>query len=258
MKSPAKSGGRLRGVEFRRAVAPGEFSFVTINSHDPLPPNQPNNLRLIFEHVGKEELEKAKLTIKVHKARWPWLAAKASTMALPDPRTQLAKAVDDPSMNRREARVSFNEDLTTRSAGLGTSAFATGARGLALLRGREHMEALLAEAGGTFDQDQVQTMLYGISRQAIDKRVREGSLLAVPGPNGARRYPVCQFLADGSLIKGLKEVQAALPVRGPWSAFLFLMQPQDGLNGQKPLDALRAGDLARVLAAAERLGVQGS
>lgn len=132
------------------------------------------------------------------------------------------------------------------------------AKGLALLRGREQLEALLTQTGGTFTQDQVITMLYGISRQAVDKRVREGSLLAVPGPNGARRYPVCQFLADGSLIKGLKEVQAALPVRGPWSAFLFLMQPHDGLEGRKPLDLLREGDVARVVAAAEGLGVQGS
>lgn len=136
--------------------------------------------------------------------------------------------------------------------------YVAGARGRALLRGREQMEALLTEAGGTFTQDQVITMLYGISRQAVDKRVREGSLLAVPGPNGARRYPVCQFLADGSLIKGLKEVQAALPVRGPWSAFLFLMQPHDGLEGRKPLDLLREGDVARVVAAVEGLGVQGS
>lgn len=132
------------------------------------------------------------------------------------------------------------------------------AKGLALLKGRERVNALLSEAGGTFDQEQVQTMLYGISRQAIDKRVREGSLLAVPGPNGARRYPVCQFQSDGSLVKGLKDVHAALPVRGPWSAFLFLMQPHSDLGGQKPLDLLRHGKIGEVVEAAKRLGVQGA
>ena len=145
----------------------------------------------------------------------------------------------------------------TRAA-LTASAFATGARGRALLRGREHLETLLADAGGTFSQEQVQTALSGISRQAIDKRVREGSLLSVPGPNGVRRFPVCQFLADGSLVKGMKELQAALPVRGPWSAFLFLMQPHADLGGRTPLDVLKDGDLALVIAAAERLGAQGS
>ncbi len=143
-------------------------------------------------------------------------------------------------------------------AALTAATFATGARGRALLRGREHLETLLADAGGTFSQEQVQTILYGISRQAIDKRVREGSLLSVPGPNGARRYPVCQFLADGSLVKGMKEIQAALPVRGPWSAFLFLMQPHADLGGRTPLEVLKDGELAFVIAAAERLGAQGS
>lgn len=148
--------------------------------------------------------------------------------------------------------------LTITPVSSGHDAYDTGSRGAALLRGREQLETLLTSSGGTFDQEQVQTMLYGISRQAVDKRVRDGSLLAVPGPNGARRYPVCQFGADGSLIKGLKEMQAALPVRGPWSAFLFLMQPQDGLGGRKPLDALRDGDMALVIAAAKGLGAQGS
>lgn len=138
------------------------------------------------------------------------------------------------------------------------SAYSPDARGRAILRGVRMTEDMLKAAGGAFDLAEVQAIFRGVSRQAIDKRVQEGSLLAVPGPNGSRRYPVGQFLSDGSLVKGLKEVHAALPVRAPWSAFLFLMQPHDGLNGRTPLDALREGDLDLVIAAAQRLGVQGS
>lgn len=138
------------------------------------------------------------------------------------------------------------------------AAFTPDDRAQALLRGLEMREQMLTEAGGAFTLEDVQRLLYGVSRQAIDKRVRDGSLLAIPGPNGARRYPCLQFLADGSLLPGLKALQAALPSQGAWYVLHFLTAPHDALQGRSPIAALRAGNLDAVLTAAQGMGQQGS
>src|SRR5260221_194590 len=58
------------------------------------------------------------------------------------------------------------------------SAFAPGARAKAMLRGLEIAQADLRASGGSYSLDQVRQLLHGVSRQSVDKRVREGSLLA--------------------------------------------------------------------------------
>ena len=67
-----------------------------------------------------------------------------------------------------------------------------------------------------------------------------------------------QFNSDGSLVPGLKDVQAALAYASPWAVLNFLVNPHDGLRGEKPIDLLRRGEVARVVDAAERVGVQGA
>ena len=96
-----------------------------------------------------------------------------------------------------------------------------------------------------------------MSRQAIGKRVQEGSLLALPGPNGRRNYPTFQFTGEGTVIDGLKAVQEAFPSRKPWSVLNFLTNPQAPLGGRKPIDLLRAGKLEAVVEATRGIGVQG-
>jgi hypothetical protein len=138
------------------------------------------------------------------------------------------------------------------------SAFAPDARARAILRGVEYARADLVDAGGAFDLQQVRTLMHGISRQAIDRKVREGRLLALQGPGHRRAYPTCQFNADGGVVAGLKSVLDALPTRNPWAVLNFLVNPQDGLDGAKPIDRLRAGHVDDVVAAARGIGVQGA
>jgi hypothetical protein len=137
-------------------------------------------------------------------------------------------------------------------------AFEPDARSRAILRGVRMAEEDLRVSGGAYDLAAVQSLLHGISRQAVDKRVREGSLLAVPGPSNRRSYPTVQFLNDGSVIDGLKALQELLPTKSPWLVLNFLVNPEPRLNGRKPIDLLRAGKLEPVLEAARRMGVQGT
>jgi len=100
--------------------------------------------------------------------------------------------------------------------------------------------------------------MHGVSRQAVDKRVNEGSLLAVPGPSNRRAYPTLQFDRDGSIVLGLREVLEALPTDNPWSILNFLARPDVRLDGRKPIDLLKAGDIPPVIEAARRYGEQGA
>lgn len=138
------------------------------------------------------------------------------------------------------------------------SAFEPDARSRAMLEGVRIAQEDLRDAGGAYDLDQVRTLMRGVSRQAVDKRVQEGSILAVPGPSNRRSYPTIQFNQDGTVVAGLKDVRDALQTRNPWTVLNFLSRPDDRLGNRRPVDLLRSGKLDMVLEAARRHGEQGA
>lgn len=148
------------------------------------------------------------------------------------------------------------EATNSNGATIDTQAYEPDARSRALLRGLEIAKQDLADAGGAFELAEVVALLHGISRQRVEKRVKEGSLFAVPGPSNRRRYPTFQFTKEG-VVEGLSEVQAALPTRNPWAVLNFFVQPDDRLGGRKPIDVLKAGDVSLVVSAAQAMGHAG-
>lgn len=138
------------------------------------------------------------------------------------------------------------------------TAFEPDARSRAMLEGVRIAQEDLRDAGGAYDLDQVRTLMRGVSRQAVDKRVQEGSLLAVPGPSNRRSYPTLQFNRDGTVVPGLKAVRDALQTSNPWTILNFLSHPDGKLDNRKPIDLLRSGELDLVLEAASRHGEQGA
>lgn len=144
------------------------------------------------------------------------------------------------------------------AATINRKAFEPDARAQALLEGVRIVQEDIRRAGGAYDLEQVRTLMQGVSRQAVDKRVQEGSLLAVPGPSNRRSYPTLQFNRDGTIVEGLKAVCAALPTSNPWTILNFLARPDDRLQGRKPIDVLKSGNVDLVVEAARRLGQQGA
>jgi len=138
------------------------------------------------------------------------------------------------------------------------SAFEPDARSRAMLEGVRIAQEDLRDAGGAYDLDQVRTLMRGVSRQAVDKRVQEGSLLAVPGPSNRRSYPTIQFNQDGSIVAGLKDVRDALRTRNAWTILNFLSRPDARLDNRRPVDLLRSGKLDIVLETARGHGEQGA
>lgn len=141
---------------------------------------------------------------------------------------------------------------------LGNVAFNPDARARALLRGREIAEQDMVDAGGAYTLDEVRTLMNGVTRQAVEKRVREGSLLAMTGGSNRRRYPTAQFDSDGNLIRGIKDVHQALPSRNPWFVLNFLVNPDARLELRRPIDMLKEGKVQAVVAAARLVGEQGA
>ena len=110
--------------------------------------------------------------------------------------------VEEFAVQRRSRSARFGVKRFGKARTINQAAFAPDVRGRAILEGVRVAQQDLEDAGGAYDLEQVRTLLRGISRQAIDKRVQEGSLLAVPGPSNHRSYPTLQFNRDGSIVAG--------------------------------------------------------
>lgn len=154
-------------------------------------------------------------------------------------------------------------ELTSSSAAAAPSAkpsedaYKPDGRARAILRFARIAEDTLRHAGGAYALDEVIDLLK-ISKQAIAKRVKEGTLVAVPGPHNMRCYPTFQFTGDGTVVRGLKELQEALPTKNAWTVLNFIVTPDDYLNGRKPIEVLREGRIEAAVAAAHRYGEQGA
>ncbi len=115
----------------------------------------------------------------------------------------------------------------------------------AIMRGIEMKRDLLERAGGVLNTARVAELL-GISPQAVVKRARNGSLLALEDASGHLQFPALQF-TDAGAIPGLKEVLAAFNVESPWTRLAVLLDTDEAVGGKRVIDALRAGERVAVL-----------
>jgi hypothetical protein len=126
----------------------------------------------------------------------------------------------------------------------------------AFIRGIEAKRRLIEENGGALTAEEVANSL-GITRQAVDKRRRAGKLLAITTGRHGYRYPVWQFNQSGTL-PGLENVLGFLSDHDEWMKLAFFVGQNPRLDGQSPVEALRAGNTQRVLTAAEAYGEHGA
>jgi hypothetical protein len=120
----------------------------------------------------------------------------------------------------------------------------------ARLRGIRAKQRLLHAEGGVVTGQEFAD-LVGISRQAVDKRRRSGTLIGLSLGKKGYLYPVWQ--AD---IDGLKPVLAELREYGPWTQAIFMLTPNSWLGGETPLTMLRQGETQAVATAASMYGEQ--
>lgn len=127
----------------------------------------------------------------------------------------------------------------------------------ARLRGIRMKRELLEREGGVLSGGEVAELL-GLQRQAINKRVKARSLLALETAKHGYSYPAWQFV-EGDTLPGLVEVLRSLdPTIDPWMALAFFLNGNVALDGASPLEALRKGDRAGAVRAARSYGQHGA
>jgi hypothetical protein len=105
----------------------------------------------------------------------------------------------------------------------------------ARLRGIDAKRRLLESEGGTVTAAKAAHLLR-VTRQAVDKRRREGKLLGLELGKRGYLYPSWQFG-----LQGLEDVLSALGGRDFWEKVSFFLNPSDLLEDQTPLQALAKG-----------------
>lgn len=131
----------------------------------------------------------------------------------------------------------------------------------ARLRGLEAKKRLEVEAGGFLKTGDVQKLLNGISAAAITKRCDSHKLLVVRAEPRGNLFPRLQFDdRRGELLRWIPDVLPALAAKGAegWGQLAFLLNDNDRLDGRRPIDLLREGDVSVVLEAARNFGEHGA
>jgi hypothetical protein len=124
----------------------------------------------------------------------------------------------------------------------------------ARLRGLSVRAKLIEASEGLLTSSEVASLL-GLSRQGVDKRRREGRLLALSLGRRGYFYPQVQF-EDDKVVDGLEPTLAGIDLQDPWMKLDFLLGENVRLDGETPLCRLRRGDISTVLGAAAAYGEQ--
>ena len=99
-------------------------------------------------------------------------------------------------------------------------------------------------------------MLLGITRQAMEKKIRSREFLVVT-IGGQAAIPAFQ-ISQGDVLRGLGKVLRALKVDGSWTRINFFLMKHPALANQRPVDVLERGDIEPVIQVAAGFGGQGS
>jgi hypothetical protein len=114
----------------------------------------------------------------------------------------------------------------------------------------------LEASGGALSAEQTAEIL-GLSRQAVDKRRRQGRVIGLTQGRRGYAYPAWQF-ENGRTLPHLERVLDVLRGHDPWMQMAFFLNGNDRLHGKSPLEALRKGQIDSVLRAASGFGEHGA
>ena len=119
---------------------------------------------------------------------------------------------------------------------------------------RQRFQLRRQQLSRTIGADEVADLLQTRSRQTPHDRAKAGTLLAIRD-NGRLRFPLCQFDPEGpdGVVPDLAEVLSVLDFSALAKA-AWLERPHPALAGQTPIERLKSGDRAGVVAVARCAG----
>jgi hypothetical protein len=111
--------------------------------------------------------------------------------------------------------------------------------------------ALDAEIGPFYDTAGVETLLGGVSKQAVEARRKKHTILAVKTSDSRWAYPTFQFTGnevDPALVPTIQAFRGS----PAWSAALWFVTPNPDLNEMTPLEWARSERPTDALVASAR------
>lgn len=125
----------------------------------------------------------------------------------------------------------------------------------AKLKGVQHKLELLNYQGKKALTSSEVAAVLGISRQAVDNRRKNKSLLGLSLGSRGYRYPAWQF-SNGSVLRGWSEVLSNMEHLDDWSKLIFMLTGDIRLDNKIPLECLRNAQINEVVLAARAYGLQ--
>ncbi len=122
-------------------------------------------------------------------------------------------------------------------------------------RGRIARQELLLVDGGCVNAADAAKQL-GITEVELE-RIRSSNQLLAVDVDSKFQYPIWQF-EGANLVPGLQEILEILGDDDPWSNFIFLLGHDYAVDGCRPIDKLRVGDIDSVKRAAHTYGHHGA
>lgn len=108
-----------------------------------------------------------------------------------------------------------------------------------------------AEIGPFYDTASVESLLGGVSKQAVDARRKKHTILAVKTSDGRWAYPTFQFTGN-DVDPALTPAIQALRTAPAWSVALWFVTPNPDLDETTPLAWARSGRPAQALVVSAR------
>lgn len=125
----------------------------------------------------------------------------------------------------------------------------------AKLKGVQHKQELLNYQGKKALTSSEVAAVLGISRQAVDNRRKNNSLLGLLLGSRGYRYPAWQF-SNGSVLTGWSQVLSNMEHLDDWSKLIFMLTGDIRLDNKIPLECLRNAQTDEVISAARVYGLQ--
>ena len=116
--------------------------------------------------------------------------------------------------------------------------------------GERQVRELQTAEGGAWTGAELETR-FGLSPATLHKRRKENRMVYWRDARHSFHYPKWQFTPTGALWPGLGEVLAAFQSTDEWRVVRYFLGERAQLDGRRPLDLLRQGEVARVVAHAQ-------
>lgn len=93
-----------------------------------------------------------------------------------------------------------------------------------------------------------------LSRETVRQKMLKHEILALRGAKQGHRFPAWQVTAEGRLLPELPRLFELLG-GNPWTVYRFLLEHHPEFDGATAVEALKAGKVEDVLAAAKNVGM---